>query len=231
MVSLRFFRCLLLEAAAPTIQLLLSYYYYSRRANRQPRPSSYLYLTLLCFAVVATQWRIFLVQAALKLKAEADARAEAAQSIATKPPPVFSRISITTQNVAFFHDSHIALDGFPTITAFSGQLMLGNPDVICIQQADEREDKWYEKTLLPGYKVISSVETHKGFTVLFIRSSLAPFTLSFQSRVLPFLRESNMAANSELPSLVPLMVFIPKREQKNELPMQKKCLVTVNLKT
>lgn len=91
-----------------------------------------------------------------------------------KPRPVLDRIKITTLNVAGFETSHSAPGGFDPIETFSQELLRHAPDVICLQEATDCEESFFE-TLLPGYVCLGKALSHCDYAMLFIKESLAPF--------------------------------------------------------
>jgi len=91
---------------------------------------------------------------------------------AAAPPPTLDRLKIVTLNVNGFGVSHSAPNGFAPMEPFSEELLQGNPDVVCIQEALDDDNMMYE-TLLPGYVCLGKAESHCEFAMLFIKEHMA----------------------------------------------------------
>lgn len=84
------------------------------------------------------------------------------------PPPLSSQITIVTFNVSGFQKSYSAPAGFDPMESFSEELLRDDPNVICLQEATERGDTFYD-TLLPGYICLGKAASHCGLAMLFVK--------------------------------------------------------------
>lgn len=84
------------------------------------------------------------------------------------PPPLSSQITIVTFNVSGFQKSYSAPAGFDPMELFSEELLRDDPNVICLQEATERGDTFYD-TLLPGYICLGKAASHCGLAMLFVK--------------------------------------------------------------
>lgn len=85
--------------------------------------------------------------------------------------PVLDKIKIVTLNVNGFGVSNAAPKGFAPMEPFSEELLKGNPDIICLQEAVNDSDVLYE-TMFPGYSCIGTAESHCDYVMLFLKDSL-----------------------------------------------------------